>query len=74
MVVMVSKRPDSKIGTKGATRPDSKIRTKGANFPIQNRDEGSKKKIFFFFSQSVDRKCQSDHSAESLTGLSKRPS
>ena len=43
-----SKRPDSKIGMKGATRPDSKIRTKGANFPIQNRDEGSKKKIFFF--------------------------
>ena len=35
--------------------------------------EGSKKKIFFF-SQSVDRKCQSDDSAESLTGLSKRPS
>ena len=35
--------------------------------------EGSKKK-FFFFSQSVDRKCQSDDSAESLTGLSKRPS
>ena len=33
----------------------------------------NKKKIFFF-SQSVDRKCQSDHSAESLTGLSKRPS
>ena len=32
------------------------------------------KNFFFFFSQSVDRKCQSDHSAESLTGLSKRPS
>ena len=36
--------------------------------------EGSKKKNFFFFPQSVDRKCQSDHSAEILTGLSKRPS
>merc|ERR1712240_241406 len=63
-----------------------KNRDEGSNSSrFKNSDEGCKlpdsksgrreqKKKIFFFSQSVDRKCQSDHSAESLTGLSKRPS
>ena len=79
------KRPDSKIGTKGAKVQIQKSGRREQLVPIQKfgrrvqtsrfkiGTKGAKKKIFFF-SQSVDRKCQSDHSAESLTGLSKRPS
>ena len=46
----------------------------GCKLPDSKSGRREQKKKIFFFSQSVDRKCQSDHSAESLTGLSKRPS